>query len=113
LLLGSGIDFGIYIINIARQSRMSGEGSEELSSGFGASIHALTISALTNALAYGSLMFTSTPAIQSLGRMLSVSMVCCLAATVFLLVPILVSRSRSRERRAQAIMTFDREGAAP
>jgi predicted RND superfamily exporter protein len=54
------------------------------------SSHAFAVSTLTTLLGFGSLMFTSTPALQSLGRIMSVAVVVCMLATSFIVVPVVV-----------------------
>jgi len=95
LLIGAGEDYGVYVLSLARQARRDGESVEELCSRLAASIHALTGTWLTTLIGFGSLMFTSTPAIQSLGRMTAVGMLACFAATVLGLVPIVLTLHRS------------------
>ena len=91
LLVGIAVDDGIVLVSIARRCRLSGESAlEQLS----ASSHAVIVTSLTTVLAFGTLMFTSTPAIQSLGRLTALGMVAALLASLFLLVPILARMSR-------------------
>ena len=91
LLIGIAVDDGIMLVSIARRCRLSREAAEEQLS---ASSHAVIVTSLTTVLAFGTLMFTNTPAIQSLGRLTALGMVAALLASLFLLVPILVRMSR-------------------
>ena len=91
LLIGIAVDDGIVLVSIARRCRLSGEPAVEQLS---ASSHAVIVTSLTTVLAFGTLMFTSTPAIQSLGRLTALGMVAALLASLFLLVPLLVRMSR-------------------
>ena len=91
LLVGIAVDDGIVLVSIARRCRLSGESAVEQLS---ASSHAVIVTSLTTVLAFGTLSFTSTPAIQSLGRLTALGMGAALLASLFLLVPILVRMSR-------------------
>ena len=91
LLIGIAVDDGIVLVTIARRCRLSGESAVEQLS---ASSHAVIVTSLTTVLAFGTLMFTSTPAIQSLGRLTALGMVAALMASLLLLVPLLVRMSR-------------------
>jgi len=95
LLIGVGVDYGIFLVSMARQARLAGEGSEGTMSRFAASLHAVLLSATTNVIGFGSLAFTSTPAVQSLGRVISVGILACVAGTILMLAPILVLHGRS------------------
>jgi len=94
LLIGAGEDYGLYVLSLARQARANNETVDQLRVRLAASIHALTGTWLTTLIGFGSLMFTSTPAIQSLGRMTAVGMIACFAATVLGLVPIVLTLHR-------------------
>lgn len=85
LLVGVGVDDGIILVSLARASR----GPELLAVG----CHAVIMTTLTTVLSMGTLAFTSTPAIQSLGVMMAISMTACLFGSLFLLTPLLFSKS--------------------
>ncbi len=88
LLVGLGVDDGVFTIGTARSCRKRGLPKAELLRELAASCHAVTITSATTLLAFGSLMLTSTPAIRSMGQVLAVGVVACWAATVLLLVPL-------------------------
>lgn len=90
LLVGIGVDGGIILVSIARRCRLAGAGRETLAAQLGASCHALAVTNGTTILAFGSLTFTSMPAVQSLGRLTAVGMGATLVATLFMLAPILI-----------------------
>ncbi|HVP72704.1 MAG TPA: MMPL family transporter [Phycisphaerales bacterium] len=90
LLIGTGEDYGVYVISLARQARGAGESVEQLRERLASSIHALSGTWMTTLLGFGSLMFTSTPAIQSLGRMTTVGAIACFVCTTYGLVPLLL-----------------------
>lgn len=91
LLCGIGVDDGIFMVTIARRYR--GSPPVELASHLRASTHAVIVTSLTTMLAFGSLTFTSMPAMQSLGWMTAVGVGACLVGTLGLLVPLLMIRS--------------------
>lgn len=91
LLVGIAVDDGIVLVSLARRCRLSGESAGEQLS---ASSHAVIITSLTTVLAFGTLTFTSTPAIRSLGRLTALGMIAALLASLFLLVPLLARMSR-------------------
>jgi predicted RND superfamily exporter protein len=95
LLIGVGVDYGIFMVSMARQARLAGDGPEGAISRLAASLHAILLSATTNIVGFGSLAFTSTPAVQSLGRAISVGIVACVAGTLLMLTPILTLHDRS------------------
>ena len=93
LLAGIGVDDGIFLMSIARRHRGNPAAMIE---GMAASCHAITMTSVTTTLAFGSLMLTRTPAIQSLGGVLAFGMVGCWVGSLLLLAPLLC---RSAHRR--------------
>ncbi|MEX0742185.1 MAG: MMPL family transporter, partial [Phycisphaeraceae bacterium] len=81
LLAGIGVDDGIFLVSAARQ-RQTG--------GVAASCHAITMTSATTALAFGSLLLTSTPAIQSLGAVLAIGIVASYIGAAWVLAPWLI-----------------------
>jgi len=51
---------------------------------------------LTTLLGFGTLAFTSTPAIRSLGLLVAIGMTACLSGAFLLLAPILLRRADDR-----------------
>ncbi|MAJ46201.1 MAG: hypothetical protein CBC35_02770 [Planctomycetes bacterium TMED75] len=90
LLIGIGIDDGIFVVSIALHGRRNAVGRDALLSRFRSVCHAMLVTTATTALAFGSLVFTSTPAIQSLGVVTAVGVLGCLASTIAVLLPILL-----------------------
>ncbi|MCH8253575.1 MAG: MMPL family transporter, partial [Planctomycetes bacterium] len=86
LLVGIGVDDGIFLVSIARARRRDGG---DVAQGLSAACHAVMMTSVTTTLTFGTLAFTSTPAIQSLGRIMAVGVTASFAGAVFLLVPIL------------------------
>jgi predicted RND superfamily exporter protein len=100
LLMGVGDNFGIFVIDALRRQRRDRLPAEELASHLAASARAITLTSFTAILGFGSLMFTSTPAIQSLGRLTALGVSGSLAGTFFIVMPITFLIARRRERRS-------------
>ena len=98
LLVGIGVDDGIFLVSLTkRRNDPESAGSTSASGPLAPACHAVLMTTLTTVLTFGTLAFTSTPAIRSLGIMLAIGMVCCLAGTLFLLAPILMGRPPANE----------------
>src|SRR5204863_3489592 len=93
LLIGIDVDYGIYLVSLARRSMREGT---DLTAGIASTCHAVCVAALTAALGFGSLAFTSVPAIRSLGWAVGIGVAACLFATLMLLAPILIALARRR-----------------
>ncbi len=96
LLLGAGIDHGVFLVSLVAADRRRRRKSQGLAREIGLATHPLMMTTLTTLLGFGSLAFTSTPAIRSLGQMVAIGMTACLAGTFLLLVPILLRRAGNR-----------------
>ncbi len=94
LLVGIGVDDGIFLVSLARARRAKNESAGDLLGALSAGCHAVLMTTMSTLLTFGTLAFTSTPAIVSLGVMLTIGMAACLAGTLFLLAPILLLPSR-------------------
>ena len=90
LLVGIGVDDGIFLTTLYRQARKQGESLQHLRENLAASAHAIGMTSLTTALAFGSLYFTHVPAIKSLGLMVGVGVIGALFVSVCGLVPLLM-----------------------
>ncbi|MEM8737854.1 MAG: MMPL family transporter [Planctomycetota bacterium] len=93
LIVGIGVDDGIFLVAIARRWRAGRADRETLVAQIAASAHAITMTSLTTGLAFGSLAFTSVPAIRSLGAFTVVGVAAAWFASLLLLIPLLVGRS--------------------
>jgi predicted exporter len=94
LLAGIGVDDGIFLTSIvARHRGRASRLIEKLAS----SCHAITMTSLTTLLAFGALLLTRTPAIQSLGLVLGIGMIVCWAVSLFLLTPLLLECQYRRQ----------------
>ena len=92
LLIGLGVDYGVFFVSVfgARTRR----GQENLSLRIGASGIAVVMCAASTILGFGSLYYTSVPAVQSLGFAVGVGVFACFVFTFCLLLPILQWRRR-------------------
>jgi predicted RND superfamily exporter protein len=82
LLIGIDVDYGIYLVSLAR-----GKGAARR---VGLSGHSVAVSAASNVLGFASLVTTSVPAVRSLGWVVAVGVAACLAATLLWLAPALI-----------------------
>ncbi|MEM9419533.1 MAG: MMPL family transporter [Planctomycetota bacterium] len=90
LVVGIGVDDGIFLVAIARRCRKLGENRKVLIDHLAASAHAITMTSVTTGLAFGSLAFTSVPAIRSLGWFTAMGVGAAWAASVLTLLPVLI-----------------------
>jgi predicted RND superfamily exporter protein len=88
LLIGIAVDYGIYVVSLARPNPpvSAAESRERVTT----SGHSILISATSNVLGFGSLATVSVPAIRSLGFAVGIGVTACFAATMLLLVPVLI-----------------------
>jgi predicted RND superfamily exporter protein len=100
LLMGVGDNFGIFVIDALRKQPRYRLTSRELASHLAASARAITLTSMTAILGFGSLMFTSTPAIQSLGRLTALGVLASLAGTFFIVMPLTFLIARRMEHRS-------------
>lgn len=103
LLVGIGVDDGILLVSISRRSG-GADTDRSLLDRVSAASFAVLMTSVTTMLAFGSLILTSTPAIQSLGRLSVVGVLGCLLGTVLLVVPLLL-RKHGRHATAKPATT--------
>jgi len=89
LLIGIDVDYGVFVVAAARRRELRGLPTNEVIARLTPPVSAVIMCAATTILGFGSLAFTSVPAARSLGVAVAVGVVSCLAATLFLVVPIL------------------------
>jgi uncharacterized protein len=99
LLMGVGDNFGIFVIDVLRKHRHGTLSADEVVPHLAASARAITLTGVTAILGFGSLMFTSTPAIQSLGRLTALGVTASLAGTFFIVMPVTLWLVRATENR--------------
>jgi predicted RND superfamily exporter protein len=106
LLIGMDVDYGIFLVSLARSARSSGADAgaarEKIVSELGTGCYAIAMCAATTVLGFGSLVTTSVPAVRSLGFVVGVGVIGCLYATLFVLAPLLLLRTRRAERDGAA-----------
>lgn len=98
LLLGIGVDYGVFLATLAQRSERAGESREELLARFEASFHAIAHTAITSVIGFGTLTLTTTPAVQSLGRVVAWGVAACAAGAFLLLAPVLLLMRPARGR---------------
>jgi uncharacterized protein len=86
------VDYGIFLVSLARLGRQHGGTPDALREHVASSAQAVLVCAGTTLLGFGSLAFTSVPAVRSLGIVIVVGMAAALAGALFLLTPILLMR---------------------
>jgi predicted RND superfamily exporter protein len=94
LLIVMTVDYGIFLVSLARLGRRHGGTPEALRVHVASCAQAVLVCAGTTLLGFGSLAFTSVPAVRSLGVVVCVGMVAALAGALFLLTPILLTPPR-------------------
>jgi predicted RND superfamily exporter protein len=85
LLIGIDVDYGIYLVSLARRGKLTQSRDDPVASG----AHAVLVCATSMFAGYASLEFTSIPAVRSLGVIVAIGVVSCLAAALFVLCPLL------------------------
>jgi predicted RND superfamily exporter protein len=93
LLIGIDVDYGIFLVNLARARRVRGMDAHQLAQEIEPATYAVVICAVATILGYVSLLWTSVPAEQSLGVSAAIGIGACVAGVLFLLVPTLFSLS--------------------
>jgi predicted RND superfamily exporter protein len=99
LLVGIDVDYGIYIVTMTREAISHRDTRDRLIGRLASSAHAIVMCAATTIVGFGSLAFTSVPAIRSLGVVTGVGVFSALVATLFLLLPLLIKLSPDVEPR--------------
>lgn len=89
LILGIGIDYGVHLVHEYREQR----GPYRMSQGTAV---AILVDALTTIVGFGSLMIASHQGLQSLGRVLTLGVTCCLLTSLVSLPALLAWISRNR-----------------
>lgn len=85
LLVGIGVDDGIILVSTVMSGRRRAAWEDLI-----ACCHAITMTTMTTVLAFGSLCFTSVPAIRTLGLVMAVGVGAAWIGTMGALVPILM-----------------------
>jgi predicted RND superfamily exporter protein len=99
LLIGIDVDYGIFLVSAARWREVKTMPREHLVRQLAPAASAVLLCAAATTIGFGSLAFTSIPAVRSLGIAVAVGVMTCLAATVFIVLPILFLARRRETRR--------------
>jgi predicted RND superfamily exporter protein len=91
LILGIGVDYGVHIVHEFRECR----GPYRMSPGTAV---AVLVDALTTLVGFGSLMIATHQGLQSLGRVLTLGVTCCLFTSLVMLPAALVWLTRNRRQ---------------
>ena len=86
LLIGINTDFPIFIVSLSRRVR----DPEARRLGLASTTQAIALCATCTFFGFGSLAFSSIPAIRSLGWAVAIGVSTCLVSTLFLLLPVLL-----------------------
>ena len=108
LIVGVGIDNGVYLVHRFREAPDGADGPRPLAP---SAAKAITLASLTNIVGFGSLMLSSHRGIFSLGFVVAVGVVCLWVASVTTLPSLLALLGRSR--RADRVPRRDAAGSAP
>lgn len=90
LILGIGVDYGVHIVHEFRETK----GPYKMSS---ATAVAVLVDALTTLVGFGSLMVATHQGLQSLGRVLTLGVTCCLFTSLVMLPALLTLATRNRK----------------
>ncbi len=91
LILGIGVDYGVHIVHEFREQ----QGPYRMSP---ATAVAVLVDALTTLVGFGSLMIATHQGLQSLGRVLTLGVTCCLFTSLIMLPAMLTWMTRNRQR---------------
>jgi predicted RND superfamily exporter protein len=103
LLIGIDVDYGIFIVSAARRGALRGLSDDQIADKLAPASSAVILCAATTFIGFGTLIFTSVPAVQSLGAAVAVGVATCAAATFLLVAPTLVWLTRRAERTEEAV----------
>lgn len=90
LLAGIAVDSGIFLVATARAAARD---VSDVRVAFTPTIHAIACTSVTTGLGFGTLLWTHTPAVRSLGLAMLVGIGSSLAASLLILAPLLLMRA--------------------
>jgi predicted RND superfamily exporter protein len=94
LLVGIDVDYGIFLTAASRRRELAGLTRAQLLDRFHPAAAAVLLCAASTMIGFGSLAFTSIPAVQSLGVAVIVGVTSCVIGTFFLVLPTLLLLAR-------------------
>ena len=102
VLVGIGVDDGIFLVSLARNrlTDPTTDGVQSIIPKLATASHAVTMTTISTIIGFGSLATTSTPAMASLGIVLAIGIAACLFGTLAVLAPLLVLRENGLRRAA-------------
>ncbi len=106
LILGIGVDYGIHIVHEFREQ----PGRYRMSPGTAV---AVVVDALTTIVGYGAMMIASHQGLQSLGRVLTIGITCCLFTSMVMLPALLTWITRNRPQPEAAESPRAHDGTVP
>jgi predicted RND superfamily exporter protein len=106
LILGIGIDDGVHVVHDYRRQ----QGRYKLSA---STATAVLITSLTTMMGFGSLMLAGHRGLQSLGRVLTIGVCCCLFTSIVLLPALLAWFTRHRPNAESSEPVEPQETASP
>jgi uncharacterized protein len=106
LMLGIGVDYGVHLIHEYREQT----GPYRMSP---ATAVAVLVDGLTTVVGFGSLMIASHRGLQSLGRVLTLGVSCCMFTSMIMLPALLTLMSRNRRRVVVETSTAERAPIRP
>jgi hypothetical protein len=108
LILGIGVDYGVHIVHEFRECK----GRYRMSPGTAV---AVLVDALTTIVGFGSLMIATHQGLQSLGRVLTIAVTCCLFSSLVMLPALLswITRNRPEIPAADSEPADAQPAAAP
>ena len=96
LLIGMTLDYGIFLVSLARDARRHGRSRDALLDHVSTSARPCSSAPRRRCSASARSRSTACPAVQSLGVVVAVGMIASLGGTLFLLAPLLCSAGGSR-----------------
>ncbi len=108
LILGIGVDYGVHIVHEFREQK----GPYRISAGTAV---AVLVDALTTLVGFGSLMIATHQGLQSLGRVLTLGVTCCLFTSLVMLPAMLtwITRNRPVPKPAEENLTLEHPMVTP
>lgn len=98
LLVGINVDYGIFVVTLV--AGMRHKSLDELIGRISATCHGIMVCAATTVLGFGTLYFTSVPAIASLGFATAVGVTACFVLVMTLVLPIALVTRQAAEAKA-------------
>jgi predicted RND superfamily exporter protein len=95
LLIGIDVDYGIFIVSAVRREEVRELDQSAIAQRLAPAAAAIVLCAAATLLGFGSLAFTSIPAVRTLGIAVAVGIAGCVAGVFLLVVPIILSRKRA------------------